>query len=496
MPFRQFSLVLIALGWLGTAELLAQGNTSAAKAMAQQFEKFSEFKNSSTLKPDLNNKLGRMSAGNVNLDPVRPDDQIVLDEMAKYYVYPLTDFETYFDTPRDGAELVVKNSEAQSVAKTLRTIRDRLYVVTPGGNHPPTKVAFAREFGASIIKACDQILAMDPPVVVRTNILRVIGLVAESGAPAAWIKTTAILAQKDDKNLSLADLYYGLRAAENCLASYDSQRSLTDKSWTSREMYFNLVQVVDSIVNKLPAVVAEKTHIPDGKRAILTTANQPLPTELLPEQVAAIQAFRLQAVKALARVGDGVLQTEPKADAPSQTVYPILTLSRVAVSDPAIGPQPTPLELVEAIVGLSSMKLPETIDADMLSAVLARAALDLAAEKTADQRIIDNSDSPETALGTVPWKLSGARMEASFIAWEKVLQSPRTRINGDGKTILQELISTCNRDLFNPFAKGNRYSKETLDIFYNTRLKAIQAKTKPALMSDKTDLQFTVGVRK
>ena len=65
--------------------------------------------------------------------------------------------------------------------------------------------------GAAVVKAIDDVLAKSPPAVVRVNAIRLLEVVAESGAPAATDRITKLL---DPKTPAVDTLYWGLKAAE------------------------------------------------------------------------------------------------------------------------------------------------------------------------------------------------------------------------------------------------------------------------------------------
>lgn len=391
-------------------------------------------------------KFNQMRNGNVALDPPTEADLAVLEGVAKQVVYPVTHFEYYTAVEPVNAELSPRPDE-KTVGRLISDLRSRLFVVTVGDpTIPGPKVDFAREFGKALVKAIDDVLAKGPPPVVRMNAVRMLGVVAESGAPAATERITKLLAEKD-KGLPVEALYYGLKAAEDAITMYDPARSAVAQKWVTRNMFFDLVALVDDVVLKMPAVVAEKTHQPDqgGAGELVTDPKappKPAPTGLTLEQVATVQMFRLQAVRALAKVRTDIVYDDKK----ERQRRPLLTLAKVAMSDSTLVPAPSQKEVAEAVSGLATA-VPTDIelDAAVLSVAMARGVKDFVTDKVTAERKGDTG--PQAAH----WKLTGARLKDTFLKWEKAVAN--TRIDKASKDLLREFSQVAVTQVFDPLSK-------------------------------------------
>lgn len=390
-------------------------------------------------------KFNQMRLGGVALDPPTEGDKAILEGMAKQLIYPITHFE-YYSTPEAANAELAPRSDERTVGRLISDLRSRLVVVSPGDTTiPGPKMDFAREFGRAAVKAIDDVLAKGPQPVVRMNAIRMLGVIAESGAPAAAERITRLLADKD-KGLAVEALYYGLKAAEPAIAMYDPARSSPQQKWVTKDMFFALVVLVDDVVQKVPASVAEKTYQPDQPNAgvLVTDPKAPpkpaAPTALTPEQVATIQMFRLQAIRALARV-----RTDSVADAKGEnkrrTSY---TLARVAVSDSTLTPAPNFKEIAEAVNGLATaIPMDAEIDPQVLAVAIARGVNDLVGDKTNG----GGDSGPQAAH----WRLTGARLKNAFQEYDKGLN--RSRLDKDGRSVLRELAQLAVTQVFDPLSK-------------------------------------------
>jgi hypothetical protein len=453
---------------------------------ADKFDMFKDFKPALNAKPGTSDQMNLMRAGNVNLDPPTKADLLVLEDTAKLFIYPLTQPETYLAIPgpSDNSELVIKNYEAPTLTKVMNKLRDQLFVVNAGVNPAPGQVAFTREFGVALVKAIDDILAKGPPQIVRVNAIRALAVVAESGAPAAWTKTIDLLKSKDDPKAPLEVLYYGLRSAEACLATYDEARGLREKNWVQKKTYVELASLVDEFINNPPASIITKTFSQGESTATLST--QPnVANALTADQVASVQTFRLSAVKALAKIKTDIIKIEAISnDGKEKEIRPLFTLCRICVKDTALIAPPSTREVAEALIGILNIMPGETVDADMLGAAIARGTLDFTNPRIADQRNLDKG------VGTLPWKIYGARLEATAANYEKELKSFRCKLPMGSKDMLTGAIQQMTKDCFTPMTKSANVDASNTQVFYEARYKAIQAKKTPALFTDMPKLQF------
>lgn len=389
-------------------------------------------------------KFNQMRNGNISLEKPTDGERAVLEGKAQQLVYPVTQFEYYTTTEALNAELTPR-VEDKTVAKLISELRSQLVVVTPGDNNiQGPKIDFAREFGAAAVKAIDEVLKKGPQPVVRMNAIRMLAVVAESGAPAATERITALLREKD-KALPVEALYYGLKAAEQALAMYDPARTAADKKWVSKDAYFDLVSQVDDVVLQVPASVALNTFQPEVPNTGTLTTDPKAPpkptTQLTAEQVSTMQAFRLQAVRALARVKVDVV-FDAKGERRRRTAY---SLARVAVSDTTLVPPPNSREVIEAVGGLvTAAPTDPELDPLVLGVAIASGVKEYITDKAA-------GGIGDTGPQVQHWRLTGARMKAAFQAWNTTVS--KSKLDKDGKAVLSEFAQIAITQVFDPLSR-------------------------------------------
>lgn len=461
--------------------LLFAGPTLAQGKGKNPYEEM--FKKSRRELPDGNNEqFNKMRNGTVALDPPTEADRTILENEARKTIYQITHFEFYSTPDSEKAELVPRSDE-RTISKVMTELRGKLVVITPGdANLPGPKVDFAREFGAAAVKAINEVLEKADKPVIRANAFRALAVVAESGAPAATDRVVALLEQlakhADVTTYPVESLYYGLKAAENAIAMYDPARSADAQKWVTKDKYFTLVSLVDDLVQKVPDAVAVKTYQPDKAGSGLLSTDPkapPKPAILTPEQVATVQAFRLQAVRALAEVKTDVV-SDSKVERQRKTV---VTLARVAVGDPSITPPPSFKEVGEAVIGLANATPTNPdLDATVLGAAVARGVSLFVADKASGER-----GGGEGGPQATHWKLSGARMKAAFAAWDANL-SRRSKLAKADNDALRELGQLALTNVFDPLSKQSDngvvtgLDKSKLDEEYNKKVTALAADPK------------------
>ncbi len=426
---------LLGLALLGTmaSGLFAQ----AVKPKNPLEDRFKPFRLEIPAKID-SAKFLAMQKGNVALEPVAAGDQAILDDMARSLIYPITFHELYGSAESTTAELTPRRDE-YTMPKLISGLRDKMVFYPPGDKKlAPTQIQFCREFGASAVRAIEEVLGKGPPAIIRMNAMWLLSVVAESGAPAPWAKITASLKKKDDKDHPVEVLYYGLKAAEMALASYDPIRGA---KWVDKNAYFDLVTLVESCVQKVPDCVAEKTFVPEKPISVLTSDPKAKPTGLLPEQIETMQVFRLQAIKALSKVRVDIvvnLQTQER-----RTLH---TLARVASQDPSLVPAVSSREAGEAVIGLVNAMPSEAVNGDVLAAAVAKGVSAFLLPKVGDTT---------TEVQYEHWRLAGTRMKAAFANWEAMLATPQAKLSRPEKDTLIELSKRCVSKVFDPLSKQN-----------------------------------------
>lgn len=453
-------------------------------------EKFRPFRLDVKVSADQANRVNQMKNASVNLDPPSEDDKKVLREVAKNYVYPITHHENYF-TP-DGPELVAKSYDAPSVSKVLATFKSQLNFAVPGAQPAPTQIqlGYIREYGAAAVEAIQDVLAKNPPAPIRINVMRMLAMVAESGAPAALVKVTELLDPKKVDAMPVDQLYYALKTAEGALGSYDKDRG---NKWVSRNQYHQLVTLVDGIVQKVPDNVIRNAYIPERPfNPTLSTDPKPADpksNQLLPEQVDAAQVFRLQAIRALGKVRTDLVLNETLDK--TTEVRPLNTLALVAVSDPTIVPSPNIKEIGEAIIGIVTMTPSDTVQAKALGLILTRATSDFINDKAAQTEISKDTIHP------THWKLFGTRLKNAVSAWEKEIQSPRVKLSKADKDTLTDVAQTLTTAVFDPLTKQTEttnaaVNKTAVDGWFGTKFAELKDPKSINLYTDKPALKVTL----
>ncbi len=418
-------------------------------------------------------KFGQMRNGNVDLEKPTAEQLTILDVKARQLIFPVTHYEFYSATEAANAELTPR-TEDKTVTRLISDLRSQQVVIIPGDSSiPAPKLQFTREFGAAAVRAIDEVLKKGPQPVVRMNAVRMLAVVAESGSPAATKRVIELLKEKDN-GLSVEAFYYGLKAAEQAITLYDPARSADAQKWVTKDTYFALVSQVDDIVQKVPSSVALNTYQPDqvGSGVLSTDPKAPpktAPTSLTAEQVATIQAFRLQAVRALAKVKTDVVYSSDGA----MKRRPAYTLARIAVSDTTLVPPPSSREVIEAVGGLATAAPTDPeIDPLVLGVAMARGVSDFVTDKAAGGI---GEAGPQAQL----WRLTGARMKATFQAWDVTVS--KSKLDKDGKAVLRELSQLAITQVFEPLSKQtdagvvNGLKKDALDEWLSKRVPEVKA---------------------
>ncbi len=392
-------------------------------------------------------KFNQMRLGTISLENPTDAERAVLEGKAKQLVYPVTHFEYHTNNEAPTAELTPRPEE-RTVNRLIADLENQLVIITPGDQGiPAPKVDFAREFGKAAVKAIDDVLAKGPQPIVRMNAVRMLAAVAKSGAPAATERLAKLLAEKD-KTLPVESLYFALKGAENAIAAFDPARAAANQKWVSKDTYHQLVTLVDEVVRKVPQSVIDKTYLPDQPNTgTLTTDPKaaPKPAALTPEQVDTVQAFRLQAIRALGKVKTDVV-TDAKGGG---TVRTLLTLARVAANDAGVVPAPSQREVAESLIGMANATPVDReldLDAQVLAVAMARGVSLFVSDKAA-------GGAGEGGPASSHWKLYGTKLKSAFEAWDRAI--PKSRLDQGSKSLLTEFSKLAVTQVFDPLSKMN-----------------------------------------
>ena len=200
----------------------------------------------------------------------------------------------------------------------------------------PDQALYIHELGAALDAAFKELIEKHPEPIVRVNAARVLAVVCRSGSAAHYPTLTALIS---NPNTRTEIKHYLLQGAGNLLAAYDP-------NWLKTRNHVGqtddpkpvgaLVKAVNDCVNNPSQLLA---GLPDGKA-----------DKAPPDQLAVLSLVRRQAIKALAQVRYAMIP-----DADGKPMYPVHTLARVALSDPALVPAPTPADAAEAVIGICNM---------------------------------------------------------------------------------------------------------------------------------------------
>lgn len=203
----------------------------------------------------------------------------------------------------------------------------------------PDNADYIREFGAAFDNALKTVIDTHADRIVKVNAARLYVIVCKSGAAAHWPTVTAWLT---NANTPTEIKHYALQAAANLLAAYDLFEYKTRRHAVSKEPRAEADKEIGALVAAVEKCITDPNalvQLPDGKVENATE-----------DQLAVIGFVRRQAVRALGNVRFMEL---PGPE--GKTIYPVGTLVKVAMSDPALVPLPSPAECGEAVIGLCNM---------------------------------------------------------------------------------------------------------------------------------------------
>lgn len=190
---------------------------------------------------------------------------------------------------------------------------------------------YIRELGAALDKVLRAQIETHPDPIVRVNTARLYAHVCRTGAPAHYATVTALLA---NANVRGEIKNYVLHAAAALLSAYDPNDLRSRRHSAPPKVVGELVETLQKLIENPVLLLSD---VRGGKLESAT-----------PDQLAVVAFLRRQAVKALAQVRyvsiAGADGTTP--------IYPVHTLARVALADPALGLPPTPAEAAEVALGL------------------------------------------------------------------------------------------------------------------------------------------------
>lgn len=450
---RASRILLFAAGTLAVAAQSTRGQSSAdVAAILKPYAK------SVDLGPQTQSKARQMMNGQLRVlkTPDEAKNLEYLDELARHYVYKLTQ-EEFYNTGSDSGELVARRPD-----KTLDGMFTELrqYLLRPDAasvaKMTVDQADYIKEFGAALDRALQPLLKVDAKIV-RVNAGRMLAVVSASGA-AAHAKTVAALL--NDPKTPPEVLIHAYQAAEAFLAAYDAYavgRADANRHAGDPADVIALVQALQKHIVFGPenpnGPVADKaaaatpppappapTPPAGGETPPAEPAATPVPptagkldtTALTPEQMKVVRYFRRHAVKALAEVRFDILGGRSQLP----EVRPAFTLAQVAISDKAVNPPPEPAECAEAVIGLCGMNLSPSMSVDVLADAMAHGVIAFATVKNLN---LDDR--------TLPWRLYASRLSAAFNEFKaSVKANPKANasqgiINSLSDAVLSAVVS-------------------------------------------------------
>lgn len=325
-----------------------------------------------------------------------------------------------------------------------RTSSDNL---TPKVNR--NNADYMRELGAAMDLSLKAVIDSTPDRVVRIGALRVYVAVCRSGAFPLWPTVTNWL---KNANTPTEVKYYALQAAANLLEAYDvtdyrSRRHAIGKDAMPKadEAIGALVAAIEEVITNPNAIVP----IPGGK-----VENTP------PDQLGVIAFVRRQAVKSLSQVR---FVTLPGPE--GKPLYPVVTLARVAMSDPTLIPAPTPGECGEAVIGLCNMSQVvggnpvKGFNADAVCEAITTGLITFAGPRAANP--LDRS---------LPWRGYSMRIGDALKGWRPIfdpLFDPSQPTKFDSGTVpkgVSDLILRAQTSILTPMDKVDLSGKPDLSV--------------------------------
>ncbi len=428
LRFGFVGLLALSLGLLAWMAEGSQGQTTA-----KQLE---PYKKTANEPGEARAVLVGFKEGSVSISkPINAADQAAFTQMAQYLVNRVTYPEYHVTTP-EPTDLQPRPA-AKTVAQLIDDLRKSLIVPPADGKITLPQEDYIREFGIPLNKYLADILIQEkgkmPPAIIRVNAGRLLAVACESGAPALW-PTVITLIKNPDTPPEL--LYYALKAAEGLLGGFDVSRlsRLAALPEDADKLLFDMVRALEEVVLKGPKI-ADKVHVESGSQPVLSTDPNAKVDRLLPEQIAVVQMYRLQAIRALARLRNDSIGGKAK---PTYEVRPLFTLARVAVGDPSITPALNKKEIAEAVLGLVRVTPSANVNLDELAYAVSYGL-----------RVVYSTKAANTDDTTLPWKGLSGRMTIALQDWQSAI-SKAPRVLPKQKESINSLVKKASDGLFIP----------------------------------------------
>jgi len=423
----------LRLGWILALGLcVATVERVEGQTIVKQLEPFRKTANEPG---NARTTLVEFRDGKQTFNKANPIDQAVFAQMGQYLVNRVTHHEFHATTP-EPADLKPRPVD-RTMTELVNEMHKFLIIPPADGKISLAQEEYIRAFGAALNKSLADIISVEkaklPPAIIRVNAGRLLAVACESGAPAHWPTVIALLKNPETPPELF---YYALKASEGLLGGFDVSRlSRLDPNPEAAEgLLADLVQILENTIVKGPPILG-KLYIESGSTATLVTDPKSAPTGLHPEQIVAVQLYRLQAIRALARLRNDIIGGKVK---PALEVRPVYTLARVAIGDPAITPAFSKREIAEAVIGMTRVNPGANLNIDELAYAVSFGTRVVFAAKAA------NADDTSIA-----WKGYSGRMNAAFQDWQANC-AKNTRISPKQKDSINSLVKKAADGLFTP----------------------------------------------
>jgi len=414
MSPSRFAVTLAALALGGS---VADAQTPLERALAP-------YKKSQDVSFESGDQLEKLRDGVISLSD---KGKVAIRQKAQNIVYKVTEPE-YHEAVRVKDDAIRPRDPNKTVDKLADEIQRTFISYTAWDKLNENQKDYQRELGAALFDAVLLVMTdKNPPPFLRLNAARLLVPAAETASPAVARGLTKILSGgvfTDDKKAPAPPppdvLYYALRGCEAFLDKYQVLRPGT-KDLVPDDMAA-LLGLLIGYVEKGPPILNKVSVSAGDPPAAQATARD-----------AAVRFYRLQAVRALAKVK---LDEYPGKNV---VLRPLFTLARVAVRDPAIQPPPSVKEVGEATLGLMSVNAGLEVNVEVLAYVAARGATDYfrtRAEAAPEMKLID-------------WKAAAQRFSVAAAAWAAATEK-NPAVRAGGKKAVEAAAAQLEQYLFAP----------------------------------------------
>lgn len=364
----------------------------------------------------------------------------MLADLARHYVYLVTQPKYYLQTSETG-ELVPRNPN-NSLDSAFDQMKTFLPVYKPDSKISVDQAEYVKEVGAAFNTEIVALMKKNLPAVVRTNLVRLLTIVARIGAADLAPTITNLIA---DPKTPPEALFHAYKAAEAFLAAYDATAvggSDAYRHAVRGEPLVNLVRALESHVVPGPpvaelAALDQPTKSTDAVTAPRVGGRLENQT-LTPEQIDVVRFFRRAAVRALGRVRYDTIGTNATGE---PILRPGFTLAKVATNDATLYPAASVPEIAEAVIGLTNLTAGRELAVDELLIAIAT-GVDIVARV----KVVNPIDK------TLPWRMFAARLALGLETLNGSVNRSPNALKSQAK--IKSLSDLLNKEIVKPLDTG------------------------------------------